>query len=274
MFRSCRPLFRLAVCLVILTAGVLSVARPVAAQSQARGNLMVRVSTAPTGNNKPPSVYVATFVPGNAVPVNHVDIANTNSFFVIAPNGQWIVMTEYDANGGINLSYGQLGKPLGEIQKDKAYDVIFPVFSTDSRFLAFGLANLQPQKWQFEVIELATGKSLLFGGDYVLPPAPKPPAGFYGGPLALAFSADGKHVYINTIAPQSDGTLGGPYNMDLSQFTFGQAGILTVPTVRQVGNIDTSKTPFFPGLFSPDATKVIFVSYDQSRPVPNYAGMG
>ena len=267
-------IFRLALRFLILTVIVVSSAGVVAAQGQIRPNVMVRVSAPPPADGKSATVYLATYAPDNATVVNHFDIADPNSFFVVSPNGKWIVSTSYNPDGSNKLVLGLPGGAQTELHKEVGYDVNLPIFSTDSRYLSYGLANLEAVKWQLVIVDLTSGKNLTFGGDFVFPPAAKPAVGFYGGPEALAFSADGKHVYVNAYAPSSDGMFGGPFDVDLNGFTFGQPGVLALPTVRPISGVDTTKTPFFPGLFSPDATKVIFATSDTSRPVPNYQGMG
>src|SRR5579859_1918240 len=125
------------------------------------------------------------------------------------------------------LAYGPVGQALRTIPIDSGHQVLSSTFSADGRYLSYTTASLNNSDWVLGILDVATGKRIEFGGDYDNPA----PGGFSGVANTIAWSADSKHIFVQTYEPFSaNGGFDTVYSLDISAASFDKPGRLPVPS--------------------------------------------
>src|SRR5207244_5469067 len=86
---------------------------------------------------------------------------------IMSGDGKWIAESRYDQQSQAqHLEYRPSNGQPTAVPIDKGFDVLAPVFSTDSRYLLYTTYTYQPTpQYILGVVELVSGKKVEFTGN-------------------------------------------------------------------------------------------------------------
>lgn len=196
---------------------------------------------------------------------------------ILSPDAASVVLYgTIDDQGNFAATYGSVAQPTAKsIPIEKGFTFIGGSFSPSGKSFAYTLAKLPEDpkaksSFEYGLLDVTSGATKRFAGVFADPvdnqgkPFPVPPAGYFGGPLTIAWLDENRQV-ISPFFPFSDGALDGLYVLDVSKAQSGQLPAATPLSAQVIPGISSKA-------FSATGTKVVYAYPDGSRPVPNYEG--
>jgi hypothetical protein len=273
----------LLLCLTVALISIWNVA-PTRAQNEPAPNARVRLYDVGQMNST-----IATFAPNSTEALDKEEIY-TGVTRLLSPDRQW--STDYGIQLGAKTStfnYTQAGGTPVEVAIPEGYFVGWVQFSTDSKYLGAAFVDYTNKKWITASIELATGATRKFGGNFemVLPNAAITPVGTMLAPKAtntpeapevgaikgaafpIGWGDDGKTFYVSPFN-FSLYSFAGLYRIDLSKTDAGTGDPSPLPPAELV--IPASEFVGAP-LVAPDGETVVFAANDPANPPVRYQAL-
>jgi hypothetical protein len=221
-----------------------------------------------TNNNEN---YLARFSPDQT---GAQKLMTLDSPVAISPDGQWIATFGYKSSlQADHLAYGKFGQPTTSLTPDKGFNVLGARFSHDSRYLFYTQASLESMQWLLGMLELDTGRRVEMIAPFGFDPASALPAvGFQGIADAVHYDRATSRLYLSAYIPYSDGNFVGLYVMDTTGIDKAATGRYPMPAARVL--LKGGEQIISGLVLSPDATKMVYLSYDPANPPQNYEALG
>jgi len=241
----------------------------VSAQSDPTSNVLVRVYAA-----QAKSSTMEVLAPGDTTPKDKKDYFSGLSVTYSA-DGKWIGgYGLHEGSTSPQVYYAQAGQTLVQVTLPAQATPMRIAFSPDAHYFSYTVLAFTTQQWTMGIIDLTNGKQAQFTGKSspgpVIGDATPDLTAVQGMALPMTWSLDGKRLYLESFifsmaAPRH---FDGLYGLDFSTIDFSKSDPQALPQTTVLLRDDKI---FGEPLFSPDNTKILYLSNDPANAPENYA---
>ncbi len=197
----------------------------------------------------------------NAITINayaRTEFSNDGSVYAYSTTtntGRATLFYESPGGGGVS----------GKVALPANVDLANFLFSADAKYLAYTTTNGQTMDWGVAIVELSSGKQRQFTGKFTYGANTRP--GTAEVAVLIGWSGDNRQLILESYAPYSDGGFyGNVYAIDIGEPNFSQSAPQPFPRTRLL----IPERSYLGVQLSPDATKLAYLSIDQSNPPRDY----